>query len=143
MSVKYKLFKKLQKESESTDFVLDDKTKNKIKESFNRACIENSSISIVFSTKDFPRPIRLGFIKKRVNEVLSLLMPNSVILNDILISIEEAIANIYEHSYHNDDELIIKFQFILYSSKIIINIDDFGEKGRKFKLGNKGNYSSH
>jgi serine/threonine-protein kinase RsbW len=126
----------------SHDDKLDDLTKSTLKNEFEKACQENSSIAVSFSTRNFPRPIRLGFIKKRVLEVLNLFIPDPLILGDILFALEEAVSNIIEHSYESKADPIIDFQFILYSSKLIVKIDDFGEKGRKFELENSGKYSS-
>ena len=147
MSVVYRIFEDIQKtideKYKSDEEGLDKNLKRTLKEDFKKACLENSFISISFTTRNFPRPLRMGFIQRRVKEVLNLFITHEVLLHDVCIAIEEATSNIIEHSYEAMEYPVMEFRFHLYSSKIVITIDDFGERGRQFKLENNGKYNSH
>ena len=147
MSVVYRIFEDIHITIDAkykTDVEgLDENLKRTLKEDFKKACLENSFISVSFTTGNFPRPLRMGFIQRRVKEVLSLFIPHELLLHDVCIAIEEATSNIVEHSYEGMEHPLMEFRFSLYSSKIVITIDDFGERGRQFKLEDNGKYNSH
>ncbi len=124
--------------------LLDDETKSVLVDSYNEAAEKMSSLDVNFSTKDFSSPslIKPGFIQRRIRELLSLFIKNETSLKDILIAVEEASANIFEHSYGFKEIPVIEFHFILSPSKITIIIDDFGKMGKNLKIESTGKYSS-
>ena len=54
----------------SKEISIDETMKKKIKDDFKITCNEDFSISFSLSTKYFPRPIRISFIRRRIEEIL-------------------------------------------------------------------------
>ncbi|MBN2533629.1 MAG: ATP-binding protein [Spirochaetales bacterium] len=121
---------------------IDINTRESIMKDINYNYIHNASISFPLSTKCFPKPVKASFIRRRVMEILDVLIDDKSILNRILIAIEEAISNIIEHSYAFKSEPDMFIQFSVFLNRIEIYIDDYGEKGKIFNLSNVGNYES-
>jgi len=90
---------------------------------------QDSSISISFSTKYFPKPIKLSFIQFILKNLLSNLINNETLIADIIIAIDEIVSNILEHSYKKTGNEEICFEFIFTQKKMIMHIKDFGPFG--------------
>ncbi len=116
---------------------------NLLKDDFKIQPLDSgNAIFIRFSTKYFPRPVKISFIQERIKDILETLGLGIDLSNDILIAVEEVISNIIEHSYIKKNNLLILFNFIFYPEKLIIEIEDFGKEGKNFNLYSFGNYSN-
>lgn len=126
----------------SYEVMIDESIKNQIKDDITVKTPDNSSITIQFSTKHFPSPIRLSFLQRRLKETFEIFIQERKILNDILIAIEEAVMNIIEHSYNHNINNLIQFSFEFNKSYLIIEIQDFGKEGKYFNIENAGEFKT-
>lgn len=121
---------------------IDNNTRENILKDINHHYNHGASISFPLSTRIFPKPVKARFIRRRILEVLDVLIDDKSLLNKILIATEEAISNIIEHSYAFKSEPEMFIRFSLFLNRIEIYIDDYGEKGKIFNLSDVGNYDS-
>jgi serine/threonine-protein kinase RsbW len=76
-----------------------------------------------------------------LHSALSVILSNSSLL-DIEIALEEVISNVIEHSYTPEQHGDIEFTFTLRLDRIVIQVDDFGEKGRQYNFTQAGHFAS-
>lgn len=102
---------------------------------------QNFSYSVRLTTEIFTKPFKVAFLMRYLRSTLSIILPNSSLL-DIEIALEEVVSNIIEHSYAPGHHGDIEFTFTLHLDRIIIQVDDFGEKGRQYNFAQAGHFAS-
>ncbi len=113
-----------------------------IKNDFKVRNIDNKTLLIGFSTKNFPKPVKIFFIQKRLKEVLGTVLNENYLINDILIATEEAVSNIIEHSYGKINNPLIIFNLYFSNKLLKIEIEDYGVKGGSFNIHDTGFFNS-
>jgi serine/threonine-protein kinase RsbW len=90
---------------------------------------EDSSIRFSISTKYFPKPIQLSFTQCILKSLLRYIFENKTLIDDLIIALDEIVANILEHSYKRNGNEQIEFTFVLTKNIITIFIKDYGSYG--------------
>lgn len=114
---------------------------NALREHFLMTLRLTTSVSFQFTTEAFPKPMKVAFIMRRILEFLEPMLPPEPMM-DVQIALEEIVANIVEHSYTLEEQGDIAFQFTIAPTKVVIDVDDYGEQGRKFNLERAGKFTS-
>lgn len=131
----------LSSEVYSIDRSLTDEERIELREQFIREIARSMGLSFSFKTHSMPHPLKPAFVMRRIEELLTPLL-TQVLLIDIRLAIEEITGNIIEHSYINRHEADINYHFTMDTQKITIVIEDTGERGRTYNFQKAGRYGS-
>lgn len=95
------------------------------------------SLSFGISTRVLPKPLKISFLMRRIEEILTAFISDSLLIN-VKMGLEEIIGPIIEISAKVRETVDIYLQFIIDHEKLIIVIEDYSEYNRMYL--SKSNY---